>query len=304
MYGREDGECGRVMKFYRIYIEITNVCGLKCSFCPTKNSPSKTMSLDMFETIIKQSSKYTKEIACHIMGDPLTVPNLNSYINIIEKYNLKAILTTSGYFLKKHTYTTLFHNGVKQINISLNSYNKNDSTISFSQYLSPIIALCKEKLKEDANLFINLRIWNLDESMSEKAFNMELFNQLSKSFKIGYTLDEVYKLRPKNIRLENKILLHFDNYFEWPSLDNKMYGNGSCLGLKSHIGILVDGRVVPCCLDCDGVITLGDLNIDTLDTILKSDKSTNISNGFKNGIAVEELCQRCSYKDRFNEQSL
>ena len=292
------------MKFYRIYIEITNVCGLKCSFCPTSREVPKIMPLDRFDSIIKQASKYTKEIACHIMGDPLTLNNLKEYIDIIERYNLKAILTTSGYFINKQPLDTLLHNGVKQINISLNSYNKNDSSITMEQYLRAIITLCREKLKADANLFINLRLWNLDEDMSEKEFNIELFRELSKEFKIEYTIDEVYKNRPKNIRLDNKILLHFDNYFEWPSLDNPIYGDGKCLGLKSHIGILVDGRVIPCCLDSRGEITLGDLNSDSLDNILKADRAISIINGFKSGIAVEELCQRCSYKDRFNEQSL
>ena len=291
------------MKFYRIYIEITNICGLKCSFCPTKNSSPKIMSLDMFDSIVAQSSKYTKEIACHIMGDPLTLTNLNEYLDIIDKYNMKAILTTSGYFIKKQSYKTLFHNSVKQINISLNSFNKNDSAILFYKYLLPIIELCNNKLSQNANLFINLRLWNLDDDMSERDFNEELFKELSKIFNISYSLDEVYKYRPKNIRLDNKILLHFDNYFEWPSLNNKLYGNGSCLGLKSHIGILVDGRVVPCCLDSEGIVTLGDLKIDSLENILNSQKSKDIVDGFKDGIAVEELCQRCSYKDRFNEQS-
>ncbi|HIQ46215.1 MAG TPA: radical SAM protein, partial [Sulfurovum sp.] len=109
------------MKFYRIYIELTNVCGLSCSFCPTKELPNKEMDLDFFESIIRQAKHYTKEIACHVVGDPLTQSNLHEYLDIIHSHGLKGILTTSGYFLKKHSYDTLFHPCVKQINISLNS---------------------------------------------------------------------------------------------------------------------------------------------------------------------------------------
>jgi len=292
------------MKFHRIYIEITNICGLRCSFCPTSNISSKIMSLELFENIVRQSKKYTNEIVCHVMGDPLTLNNLIEYLNILEKYKMKAILTTSGYFIKKQPISTLFHNAVKQINISLNSYNKNDTSITLSQYIKPIINLCKEKLKQDVNLFINLRIWNLDEIMSEKSFNQEIFKKLSKNFDLEQSIDRVYRERPKSIRLENKILLHFDNYFEWPSLNNPIYGNGTCLGLKSHIAILVDGTVVPCCLDSKGVIKLGDLRKNRLDEIMKNNRTQLIKDGFKNNIAIEELCQKCSYKDRFNEQSL
>ena len=292
------------MKFHRIYIEITNICGLKCSFCPTSNISSETMPLKLFEDIVAQSKRYTREIALHVMGDPLTLNNLVEYLDILDKYKIKAILTTSGYFIKKQPLSTLFHNAVKQINISLNSYNKNDTSITLLQYLTPIINLCNEKLKQDANLFINLRIWNLDEEMSEESFNQKLFRELSKSFNLKEKIERVYKERPKNIRLENKILLHFDNYFEWPSLDNPIYGNGTCLGLKSHIAILVDGTVVPCCLDSKGVIKLGDLKRSSLDETMNNNRTKSIRDNFTNDIAIEELCQKCSYKSRFNEQSL
>ena len=287
------------MKFYRIYIELTNVCGLSCSFCPTKELPSKQMHLDFFEDTISQISSYTKEVACHVVGDPLTQSNLGEYLDIIHKYGLKALLTTSGYFLKKHSYDTLFHPCVKQINISLNSFNKNDTSLTFEQYIEPVLNLCKAKLEREENLFINLRIWNLDVTMSEREFNETLFLKLSKAFDVSLDLDNVYLEKPKSIRLANKILVHFDNYFEWPSLSNKNYGDGTCQGLQSHIAILASGKVVPCCLDCDGIIELGDLHEESLKNILSNRRTQNMLNGFKEGKAIEELCQRCSYKERF-----
>jgi len=291
------------MKFYRIYIELTNVCGLSCSFCPTKELPNKEMDLDFFESVIRQAKHYTKEIACHVVGDPLTQSNLHEYLDIIHRHGLKAMLTTSGYFLKKHSYDTLFHPCVKQINISLNSFNKNDTSLTFDQYITPILVLCKEKLKREKELFINLRVWNLDEMMSEIEFNSILFEKLNETFETNLDLKNIYKERPKSIRLASKILVHFDNYFEWPSLKNKNYGHGTCQGLQSHVAILASGKVVPCCLDCDGIIELGDLHQDTLDTILRSKRSRAMLEGFKEGKAVEELCQKCSYKERFVKHS-
>ena len=288
------------MKFYRIYIELTNVCGLRCSFCPTKALPNRVMDLVFFESIIKQACSYTNEIACHVVGDPLTQSNLHTYLDIIHKYGLKALLTTSGYFLKKHSHETLFHPCVKQINISLNSFNKNDTSLTFEQYITPILALCDAKLTRKEELFINLRVWNLDEQMSERAFNDTLFNKLSDNFNIELSLDNIYSEHPKSIRLASKILVHFDNYFEWPSLKNQNYGNGTCQGLQSHIAILASGEVVPCCLDCDGIMVLGDLHHSTLKEILTSKRAETIVDGFKEGKAAEELCQKCSYKRRFN----
>ena len=288
------------MKFHRIYIELTNVCGLSCSFCPTKELPNKQMSLEFFESVIVEASQYTKEIACHVVGDPLTLSNLHSYLDIIEKYGLKALLTTSGYFLKKHTYETLFHPCVKQINISLNSFNKNDTSLSFEQYINPILNLCQEKLTRKEELFINLRVWNLDEMMSERTFNEILFSKFSTYFNLPLHLDTIYQEHPKNIRLASKIRIHFDTYFEWPSLQNINYGDGTCQGLQSHIAILASGKVVPCCLDCDGIIELGDLHESNLYSILNTTRTKDMLQGFKENKAIEALCQKCSYKDRFN----
>lgn len=288
------------MKFYRTYIEITNVCGLSCSFCPTKELPVKQMDLPFFESLITQLKPYTKEIACHVLGDPLTQSNLHDYLDIIHEHGLKAMLTTSGYFLKKHRDETLFHPAVKQINISLNSFNKNDTSLTLEQYMQPVLDLCRHKVTAKRELFINLRLWNLDELMSERDFNSRLFEMLSSAFGIDLNLDRVYQERPKSLRLDNKVLLHFDTYFEWPSLKNENYGHGSCQGLQSHIAILASGIVVPCCLDCDGVIALGDLHEESLSDILAKERTQAMIEGFKEGRAVEELCQKCAYKARFN----
>lgn len=287
------------MKFKRIYIELTNVCGLHCSFCPSLQAVPQSMDLDFFDSVIAQCSHYTKEIACHVMGDPLTLPNLDSYLDILHRYGMKALLTTSGYYLKKHSIHTLLHPAVKQINISLNSYNKNDSAITLEQYLTPILNLCQEKLKQERDIFINLRLWNLDENISERSFNEQVFEQLSRAFEIEIDSNEIYTHRPKSLRLERKILLHFDDYFEWPSLQNPLYGDGRCHGLSSHIAILSNGNVAPCCLDGECIIELGDLHIHSLESILHSPRATAMRVGFQNAKAVEELCQRCSYKDRF-----
>jgi radical SAM protein with 4Fe4S-binding SPASM domain len=288
------------LKFYRIYIELTNICGLKCSFCPTKDLPIETIDLELFKKIIKEARVFTKEIACHVVGDPLTLSNLANYLDIINRYGMRAIITTSGYYIKNHDYKTLFHPAIKQINISLNSFNKNDKSITFDSYIEPILDLCQEKVVKNRDIFINLRMWNLDEVMSEERFNQIVFKKLNSFFKTDLKLKELNPKERKNIRLDNKILLHFDNYFEWPSLNNPIYGHGTCQGLNSHIAILASGKVIPCCLDSNGVIILGDLNENSLKEILNQKRAKDIRDGFRDNVCSEELCLKCSYKDRFN----
>ncbi|MDD3342415.1 MAG: radical SAM/SPASM domain-containing protein [Sulfurospirillaceae bacterium] len=291
------------MKFHRVYVELTNICGLSCSFCPPKTLPTQTMSLAFFETILIQLQPYTKELAYHIVGDPLTLSNLDAYLNLTYQYGFKVALTTSGYFLGKRDLNLLLHPTIQQVNISLNSYNKNSMPLSFEEYMRPILELCKLKQTMRKELFINLRIWNMDETQSEKNFNATLFSLLEKTFHIPLPLDAIYKERPKSIRLEEKTLLHFDNYFEWPSLDSHDYSEGTCQGLRSHFGILSNGVVVPCCLDKDGIIELGNLHVSSLDEILHFPRTNAIIRGFKAHKAVEILCQKCHYKDRFKKEN-
>ncbi|MDQ1263061.1 MAG: hypothetical protein QG559_62 [Campylobacterota bacterium] len=289
------------MQFHRVYIEITNICGLACSFCPPKPAPSKTMSLLFFEKILQELKPFTKTLAFHVMGDPLTLSNLHDYLALSYSHGFKVELTTSGYYLSKHTPQTIFHKATRQLNISLNSYNKNNLNISFDEYMDKVLEFCEQKILHHPQPFINLRLWNLDEVCSEAEYNKLLFKKLCSFFNTKIDENKIYREKIKSIRLAPKVLLNFDSYFEWPSLASSHNNNGTCYGLKSHIGILANGTVVPCCLDGDGIIALGNLHESSLFEILHSQRAQNMIDGFKNFKAVEELCKKCSYKDRFTK---
>ena len=286
------------MKFNKIYIELTNICGLECDFCPTKTLQNKTISLQNFDYILKQVQNYTKVITFHVFGDPLVLPNLSKYLDIASNYKLKVELVTTGYYMSRFPTDTFLHSAIKQINFSLNSFNKNDMKISLNEYLKPMIKLSKEKIAQNRDFFINFRLWNLDNTNSEDSFNNSVFKILSKEFNIDlYNIDT-----NSSIRLDSKVLIDFDNYFEWPSLSSTHSSQGTCYGLKSHFAILASGKVVPCCLDSFGCIDLGNIFKTNLYTILNSTRASNIIDGFKNNIAVEELCLKCSFKDRFTKK--
>lgn len=283
------------MRFLKVYIEITNICGLACSFCPPKIKPNLSMGLEQFSRVLDQVQPYTDEIALHVMGDPIVVSNLNKYLDIVKNKKIKATITTTGYFLDKKDSDMLLHDAIKQVNFSLNSFNKNDLNKSFKEYMKPLIKFAKKKVKINTNSFINFRLWNIDQESSEDQYNKKVLKYLGEVYNLDLDI-------PKNkdtLRLDNKVLIHFDNYFEWPSLQNSYFSNGYCHGLSKQLAILADGTVVPCCLDGEGMINLGNLFTTSLKEIINSQKVQNIINGFKQKQAVEELCQKCSYKDRF-----
>ena len=285
-----------------MHIEITNICNLKCTFCPPKILPNGTMSLEKFDDLNFQLKPYTKELAYHMVGDPLVLSNLNEYLNISLKHALKVNITTTANNINEKHYKALMNPTIKQINFSINSYNANSHKKSLDEYLNPILDFVKFAQEQKHEYFINFRIWNLDEEKSAKEFNKKVFDKINETFNTNIDLENVYKERPKNIRIDRKIFFNFDEYFNWPSLENEIVStNGFCYGLDSHFGILTSGDVVPCCLDQNACINLGNTNTTQISDILNSNRVKAIQNGFRKNIVVEELCQKCEYRTRFDK---
>ena len=291
-----------IKKFKKVHIEITNICNLKCTFCPPKILPNATMSLEKFDDLNAQLKPYTKELAYHIVGDPLVLTNLNDYLNISLKHDLKVNITTTANNINEKHYEALTNPIIKQINFSINSYNANSHKKSLDEYLNPILDFVKFAQNKNHEYFINFRIWNLDEEKSAKEFNKKVFDKINETFETNINIDEVYKEKPKNIRIARKIFFNFDEYFSWPSLENEIVSKtGFCYGLDSHFGILVNGDVIPCCLDQNACVKLGNTNSTQISDILNSKRVKDIQKGFKNNILVEELCQKCEYRTRFDK---
>ncbi len=246
--------------------------------------------------------KVTNELAYHIVGDPLILSNLEEYLNISLKYNLKVNLVTTANNLNATHFGILMNKTIRQLNFSINSYNANSHKKTLDKYLNPIFDFCEYAISKKQHFFINLRLWNLNSNLSAKEFNKKVFFKVNKRFNLALNIDDIYKNRPKNVKIARMIFFNFDDYFNWPSLDNTFVSNsGFCYGLNSHFGILSNGVLVPCCLDKDGIINLGNTNNSQLEDILNSSKVKDIQNGFKSGKLIEELCQKCEYRTKFDK---
>lgn len=268
------------MKFKKIYIEITNICNKNCSFCSKTKRPLREMSLIEFEKVLQKIDNYTDYVYLHIKGEPLIHKDFPSIIELCKKYNKKINLTTNGTLI--HKYIDLFSNNdiFRQVNISLHSYDNIDDIKSLID--------CIEKIRaKNKNTYFVYRYWTLNKKNSN-------YINLKKTIKNIYDIDINNDM---NIKLDKNLFLNKDFEFVWPNIENNIdEKTGFCYGLKSHIGILSDGTVVPCCLDCDGIIDLGNILFEELSVILNKEKTKNIIEGFKNNKKIEILCQHCSFK--------
>jgi len=273
-------------KFKKIYIEITNNCNLSCSFCSVDKRIKETISLENLEKLLININNYTDYVYLHVKGEPLLHPNLKEVLDLCGKYNKKVNITTNGTLLKERE-NVLTHPIIRQINISLHSENKKEN------YLQDIFKTV-DKLKDKIIIY---RFWTMDNySLDEKS--TEIVNKINNFYCLSPETVEKIK-KEKHIKIKDNLYVDKANEFIWPNLENNYYNEtGTCYALKDQLAILVDGTVVPCCLDSDGVINLGNIYKQPLEEIINSKRYQDIKKNFSNRKACEELCKRCSFKDR------
>ena len=295
-------EENNMRKFKRIYIEITNVCNLSCSFCPKTTRLSKFMSKEEFEVILDKIKPSTEYIYFHLMGEPLLNPSLEEFLDLSYSKGFKVNLTTNGTLLTKSRDIIFKSNALRQINISLHSFEANNGINNFYEYFNNVLLFIDE-LNKNTNIICSMRLWNLDNSKDkgENSLNEEILNLIKEKF--DYKEDIKAKLfSDKRIKLKKNLYLNGAEKFNWPDIKIDSLGEeGFCHGLRDHLGILSDGTVVPCCLDSEGNIPLGNILSEEFEDIINSKRAIDIYNGFSNRKRVEELCKRCGYSQTFDK---
>lgn len=274
-------------KYKKIYIEITNNCNLKCSFCSEVKRKRRFMTTEEFENILIKIKDYTDYIYLHIKGEPLLHPNIIEFLHLADKYNLKVNLTTNGTLFSKVAKELSECNSLRKINFSLHSENSLDN---YCEEIFKNVELLKDKI-------IIYRLWTLKNNQLDSK-SQEIVNKIKKYYNLPQeTVDKIYT--SNNIKIKSTIYVDKDNEFSWPEVTTHK-SNGYCYALKTQIGILVDGTVVPCCLDSNGVVNLGNIFKESLEEIINSEKYISLKKSFQDRKPCEKLCQSCTFKERLN----
>ena len=286
-------------RFQKVNLEISNICNLQCSFCPEVVRPKERIDVDFFRRLIPQLAPLTEQVTFHLMGDPLVHSELATLVEICGEAKLPIFLVTNGVLLRENHAELLLHRAFRQVNFSLHSYADNFGDRDPTAYLEKIFSYTERALAERPELYLNYRLWNLGDPRGGGADNQRVLTAIENRFGVSVPRDFDVR-RQKSYRVAGRLYLHYDTEFTWPSLDLPLIGeSGRCHGLSSHFGILVDGTVVPCCLDKEAKIPLGNAHETPLLEILDGPRARAILDGFRNRKLVEALCQRCPYIERF-----
>lgn len=286
--------------FAKVHIEISNICNLQCSFCPAVERKKGIMKVEEFEAILAQVGPLAEQVCLHLMGEPLLHPEIDKIVSLCEEKGVRIFLVSNGVLLREKSISTLLRPAFRQLNFSLHSFRDNFGDKDPTLYLKKIFALTDRAFVERPDLYINYRLWNLDDPRGSAESNLRMLDLVQQRYGEVMPADAFDVRRRKSFRLRNRLYLHFDTEFVWPSMDLPEQGTkGRCYGLSSHFGVLVDGTVVPCCLDKEGVITLGNIFENDIHSILGSERAQKMVKGFQKGVLEEALCRRCQYIERF-----
>lgn len=272
-------------KFKKVYIEITNICNLSCSFCSIDHRKKEFISLNAMEVILRKINDYTDYVYLHVKGEPLLHPELNKILDLCQKYHKRVNITTNGTLLKTKQ-EELNHPIIRQINFSLHSENQKEN------YLEDIFEIV-DKLKEKIIIY---RFWTMENNLlNEKS--TKIVEKIQNNYYLSSEIVEKIK-NEKHVKIRDNLYIDKANEFVWPNLENDYFNDeGTCYALKDQLAILVDGTVVPCCLDSDGIVNLGNIYQQSLEEIINSKKYQEMKRGFCNRKVTEELCKHCSFKD-------
>ena len=273
------------MRFRKVYVEISNICNMHCSFCPGTKRAKRQMTTEEFESILPKLRPFTDFLYFHLMGEPLCHPDLEAFLALAGEFGFKVILTTNGTMLQKHQEMLLSAKALHKINISVHAFEANENNRDYLQELWEFgKAVGGKKL-------VVYRLWN---SGGLDRLNETILEQMHQNF-LGDWVQE-----RQGVRIGEKTYLEYGDKFDWPDLGLEE-GNAPvfCYGLRDQLGVLCDGTVVPCCLDHEGDIPLGNIFDKELEEILQSPRAKALYDGFSGKQAVEPLCKTCGYARRF-----
>ena len=275
-------------RFNKVYLEISNLCNLRCAFCPgTKRTPHRMTEAE-FSTLLPKIRPFSDYLYFHLMGEPLCHPLLGRFLELAGEAGFKVILTTNGTLLPKMQEVLLSAPALHKVNISLHAFEANDLAVPFSEYLRGCFAFGKAA---EGKCIVSYRLWN---GGGADELNGQILDTMAEFFPRPWAEER------RGPRLGQKIYLEYGDKFDWPDLTAADNGERVfCYGLRDQIGVLCDGTVVPCCLDHEGDLNLGNLHETTMEAILETPRAKAIYEGFQKGKAAEELCRKCGYATRF-----
>lgn len=269
-----------------IRIETTNLCNLKCRMCPqsvkTPGVARGCMRFELFQSIVTQIAAFPENreslFYLHICGEPLLHKDLVRFVRFAAESGLRPILTTNATLLTRDKALQLIQAGLSRIEFSFEGL--------------------------DAATYESIRIGAHFEGVSKNIRTfLELNRDAGSPIHTELVIVDLPDLDPQRVKdFADRMRSDFDTvnisgYFDWlgrvdtAGFEREEYVG--CSSVDSDLNVLWDGRVVPCCLDVDGAMVIGDFTKQSYLEVLSSLRRHALRERLEAGRLDNLPCNHC-----------
>lgn len=277
-------------------VELTNHCPFKCGFCPRGipdkiTRPKGFMELSLFEKLLAQvhplQARY-RPFELHHLGESLLHPEIDRFVEAATVRGLPTELSLNPVMLDPDLAGRLLRAGVKRLVLSLDGTD--DATLMAIR--GPVARYGKSERHVDALLelvaampsppVIVIQMLDLHRNRHQREAFLERYGK-SGLPSVHAVIKDLDGPDPDLGQETKTPLVHLCGY-PWRS-----------------VVVLWDGRVVPCCRDDDARLVLGDLRVQTLESIWNGRVAAELRARHAAGrIAGGHLCHGCAWSpERF-----
>jgi len=255
-------------------VETTNHCNLKCITCPTHERMKRRrgyMSEDVYKEVLRQldcgSTKGNPlSVGLSNWGEPLLHPSIIDYINMASTRSFRTSLVTNGTLLNRDLSKRLMDSGLDELTFSIDGVGKAYEDIRGIPY---------NNIKNKIDEFLSIK-----ETVGWKGsvrIRTVVCESNSSAFKEIY--DE-WKGHGIEFSIQREVL--------WKDAER----NDPCEFIKSTIVVLWNGDIVPCCVDYDGELNLGNVMTDNLFQVWDGKMEALRLNHIRGN--YPSLCRKCT----------
>lgn len=273
-----------------VRIENTNHCNAHCVMCPREKMTRKKgfMSFESFKKIVDQCAELdVKMTHVHGYGEPLLDPLIFKKIKYIKDKGIpETYMVTNGSLLTEENIRKLIESGLDAMNISFygftkETYERIHKNLNFEKTRDNVknfFRIRKEMGKETPKT--HLTFLSYEDNEKEKQAFLDFWKDIADDTRVSH-------------------LHNFGDGREYRPVrkDIKRISCGHIFFLHS-MQILWDGKVVPCCIDTDGMIVLGNANDNSLLDIWNSEKFKKFREDHREcRFEKYPLCDNCDQLD-------
>lgn len=279
-------------------VELTNRCPMTCQMCPrthSMNRPLGYMSRETFLRVLDEAERTTSALFLHHFGDSLIHPDLAFFLDEARRRGVSTHLSANPVLLTDDRVRAVVDNGLHELVLSLDGVTPKTSE-AVRGPAARNVALAERRIRD-------LVAYRASVAARDPRIILQIVQQAQNVHEVGQWLDR-WRAEPGIDRVKVK------SYTTWiggiEAIDNlRLAPPVSKAGLVcekpwTSVTVLWDGRVVPCCFDYDGLLTVGTLREHTLAEIWRGDPLRRLRSRHRDGdLGDLALCRNCVDKEGY-----